>query len=300
MREQTMSTVLIIGATGTVGGLVLEEALRRGLDVRALVRDKTRAHGLPDTVELIQGDLADRDSVRTALRGTRTALYVSPHEANEIELARIFGEEAERAGTRLVFGGFHIDDPDERVAATHAIPAYAGKLRLAGALADSDTRPVMVNITNFAQNDEVFREDIQGGTFPTPLHPDGVNRVDLRDAAEVITTALADPDFPAGSYKVVGPESLNGEQSARIWSEELGHPVRYTGDDPNWREALAARLSGQKLEDWIHSFELLGSTPLATDPAEVEAAARLLGHPPRSFRDYVRDAVIRWRHEAVR
>lgn len=290
-----MSKVLIIGATGTVGGLVLEEALRRGLDVRALVRDKARASGLSDAVELVQGDLGDRDSVRAALQGTRAALYVSPHEADEVELARIFGEEAERAGTRLVFGGFHIDDPDERAAATQAIPAYAGKLRLAGALADSGTRPVMVSITNFAQNDEVFREDILGGTFPTPLHPDGVNRVDVRDAAEVITTALADPDFPAGFYKVVGPESLNGEQSARIWAEELGRPVRYTGDDPNWREALAARLSGQKLADWIHSFELLGGAPYPTDPAEVEATTRLLGHPPRPFRDYVRDTVARWR-----
>jgi uncharacterized protein YbjT (DUF2867 family) len=290
-----MSTVLIIGATGTIGGLVLDEALRRGLEVRALVRDKSRASALSNAVELVQGDLGDRDSVRTALRGTQSALYVSPHEPNEVELARIFGEEAERAGTRLVFGGFHIDDPEARAAATRAIPAYAGKLRLAGALSESDTRPAMVNITNFNQNDEVFREDILSGTFPTPLHADGVNRVDVRDAAEVITTALADPAFPAGSYKVVGPESLNGEQSARIWAEELGHPVRYTGDDPNWRQALAVRLSGQKLDDWIHSFELLGGMPLPTDPAEVEATTKLLGHAPRSFRDYVRDTVARWR-----
>jgi uncharacterized protein YbjT (DUF2867 family) len=289
-----MSTVLIIGATGTVGGLVLDEALRRGLDVRALVRDRTRAGGLSDAVELVEGDLADRDSVRAALRGTRAAFYVSPHEANEVELARIFAAEAESAGARLVFGGFHIPDPDERVAATRAIPAYTGKLRLAGALADSDTRPVMVSITNFAQNDEVFREDIQGGTFPTPLHPDGVNRVDVRDAAEVITTALADPDFPAGFHKVVGPESLSGEQSARIWAEELGRPVRYTGDDPNWRDALAARLSGQKLEDWIHSFELLGAAPIPTDPTELEATATLLGRAPRSFRDYVQDTTASW------
>ncbi|HEX6359087.1 SDR family oxidoreductase [Actinophytocola sp.] len=289
-----MSTVLIIGTTGTVGGLVLEEALRRDLDVRALVRDKKRASGLSDAVELVEGDLGDRDAVRAALAGTRAALYVSPHEANEVELARIFGEEAERSGTRLVFGGFHIPDPAERAAAARAIPAYEAKLRLAASLADSSTRPVMVNLPNFAQNDEIFREDILGGTFPTPLHPDGVNRVDLRDAAEVITTALADPDFPAGSYKVVGPESLSGEQSARIWAEELGRPVRYTGDDPNWREALAARLSGRKLEDWIRSFELLGSMPLPTDPADVEATTELLGHAPRSFRDYVHHTATHW------
>jgi uncharacterized protein YbjT (DUF2867 family) len=109
--------------------------------------------------------------------------------------------------------------------------------------------------------DEVFREDILNGIYPTPLHADGVNRVDLRDAAEVLATALIDEGFAAGTYSVVGPESINGEEIARVWSEELGHPVRYTGDQDTWRDSFRARLSGQKLDDWIKSFELLGSMP---------------------------------------
>jgi len=289
-----MSKVLIAGATGTVGGLVVEEALRKGADVRVLVRDKSRAAGLAGRVEIVQGDLGDPEAVRTALQGTEAAFYVSPHEADEVVLASTFRKEAERAQARVVFAGFHIDDPDEREAAIRSLPAYESKLRLAGDLADSDVRAVMVNLTNYAQNDEIFREDILSGTFPTPLHPDGVNRVDLRDAAELVASALTDMEFPSGSYTVVGPESLNGEQSAQIWAEELGTPVRYTGDDPGWRTAFAARLSGRKLEDWIRSFEFLGSIPSPTDPRDVEAVTAVLGHAPRSFRTYVRDTVASW------
>ncbi|WP_439655963.1 SDR family oxidoreductase [Lentzea sp. HUAS TT2] len=287
-----MTKTLIIGATGTVGGLVLDEAVRRGVDVRALVRNKERAN-LPDTVELVQGDLADREAVRTALRGVDSAFYVSPHETNEVEIATVFGEEAQRAGARLVFGGFHIEDDDAREAAGSAIPAYIPKLKLAAFLASTDTRPAMFSLTNFDQNDEIFRADIEAGVFPTPLHSDGVNRIDLRDAAEVLTTALTDKDFAAGSYQLLGPESLNGEQSARIWAEALGREVVYTGDDPEWRKAFERRLSGQKLVDWIRSFELLGSAPIATDPAEVEIMTKLLGHAPRTLADYVRDSVNR-------
>ncbi len=285
-----MTKTLIIGATGTVGGLVLEEAVRRGADVRALVRNKERAN-LPDTVELVQGDLADRDAVSAALKGVDSAFYVSPHEVNEVEIATIFGQEAERAGARLVFGGFHIEDDDAREAAGRAIPAYQPKLRLAAFLASTDTRPAMFSITNFAQNDEVFRADIEAGVFPTPLHPGGVNRIDLRDAAEVLTTALVDAGFAPGSYQLVGPESLNGEQSAAIWAEELGREVRYTGDDPQWRKAFEKRLHGRKLEDWIRSFELLSAAAIPTDPADVETMTRLLGHAPRTLREYVRDSV---------
>ncbi|SEQ51488.1 SDR family oxidoreductase [Lentzea albida] len=287
-----MTKTLIIGATGTVGGLVLDEAVRRGVDVRALVRNKERAN-LPDTVELVEGDLADREAVKIALRGVDSAFYVSPHETNEIDIATVFGEEAQRAGARLAFGGFHIEDDDAREAAGRAIPAYVGKLRLAAFLASTDTRPAMFSLTNFDQNDEVFRADIEVGVFPTPLHPGGVNRIDLRDAAEVITNALTDVSFAPGSYQLLGPESLNGEQSARIWAEELGREVRYTGDDPQWREAFAKRLSGQKLVDWIRSFELLGSAAIPTDPAEVDTMTKLLGHAPRTLRDYVRDSVNR-------
>ncbi|GAA2692871.1 MULTISPECIES: NmrA family NAD(P)-binding protein [Actinosynnema] len=285
-----MTKTLIIGATGTVGGLVLREAVRRGADARALVRDKARAN-LPAQVELMQGDLADREAVRAALRGVDSAFYVSPHETNEVEIATLFGEEAQRAGVRLVFGGFHIEDDATREAAGDSIPAYVPKLELAAFLARTDTRPAMFSLTNFDQNDEVFRADIEAGAFPTPLHPDGVNRIDLRDAAEVITTALTTPDFPAGSYQLLGPESLNGEQSAQIWSEALGREVVYTGDDPQWRKSFERRLSGRKLADWIRSFELLGASPIPTDPAEVETMTKLLGRPPRTLRDYARDSV---------
>ncbi|MEU7478345.1 NmrA family NAD(P)-binding protein [Lentzea sp. NPDC042327] len=287
-----MAKTLIIGATGTVGGLVLEEAVRRNVDVRALVRNKERAN-LPGTVEVVQGDLADRESVAAALKGVDSAFYVSPHETNEVEIATIFGEEAQRAGARLAFGGFHVEDDEARAAASRAIPAYGPKLALAAFLASTDTQPAMFSLTNFDQNDEVFRADIEAGVFPTPLHPGGVNRIDLRDAAEVMTNALTDPGFEAGAYQLLGPESLNGEQSARIWAEALGREVVYTGADPEWRKAFERRLSGQKLVDWIRSFELLSAAPIGTDPAEVEIMTKLLGRAPRTLRDYVRDSVNR-------
>ncbi|MGZ3144782.1 NmrA family NAD(P)-binding protein [Lentzea chajnantorensis] len=256
------------------------------------LREPERAN-LPDTVEVVQGDLADREAVAAVLKGVDSAFYVSPHEANEIEIATIFGEEAQRAGARLAFGGFHVEDPEARAGAAQAMPDYTGKLRLAAFLAGTDTRPAMFSLTNFDQNDEVFRADIEAGVHPTPLHARGVNRIDLRDAAEVITRALVDPGFAAGSYQLLGPESLNGEQSAQIWAEALGREVVYTGNDPEWRKAFGRRLSGPKLIGWIHSFELLSAGPILTDLAQVATMTELLGHAPRSLRDYVRDSVNR-------
>ena len=50
-----MLTVLVIGSTGQVGRVVVEEALSRGFNVRAQSRDAARAQrSLPDGVEVVE------------------------------------------------------------------------------------------------------------------------------------------------------------------------------------------------------------------------------------------------------
>jgi dihydroflavonol-4-reductase len=63
-------TTLITGATGFIGGHLVEELVKRGEAVRALVRktsdtSKLKALG----VELAYGDITDKDSVSVALQG---------------------------------------------------------------------------------------------------------------------------------------------------------------------------------------------------------------------------------------
>ncbi|OSC70402.1 hydroxylase, partial [Streptomyces sp. BF-3] len=51
-------TILVTGATGTVGRRVVEQLLERGEQVRALTRDPERAE-FPAGVEVVGGDLTD-------------------------------------------------------------------------------------------------------------------------------------------------------------------------------------------------------------------------------------------------
>ena len=52
-----ISTVLVVGATGSIGLPVVEEALREGYAVRAFVRDLDRARELPPEANRVVGDL---------------------------------------------------------------------------------------------------------------------------------------------------------------------------------------------------------------------------------------------------
>jgi uncharacterized protein YbjT (DUF2867 family) len=69
-----MTTILAIGATGTVGRHLVPQLARRGLSVRALVRNP--AAELPAGVDRVVGDLADPASYTPALDGV-AAVYLA-------------------------------------------------------------------------------------------------------------------------------------------------------------------------------------------------------------------------------
>jgi uncharacterized protein YbjT (DUF2867 family) len=67
-------TVLVVGATGSIGRLVVEEAARQGHAVRALVRDSRKAHLVPD-VEMVVGDLTRSDTLPPAVDGVDAIVF---------------------------------------------------------------------------------------------------------------------------------------------------------------------------------------------------------------------------------
>jgi uncharacterized protein YbjT (DUF2867 family) len=70
------STVLIVGATGSIGRYAVAEALQQGYAVRALVRDQTRAARLlPEGVDLVIGDLTRPETLVPAVDGVDAIVF---------------------------------------------------------------------------------------------------------------------------------------------------------------------------------------------------------------------------------
>jgi len=91
------ATVLVVGATGVQGGSVARHLLARGFSVRALARDpgSAPAQALARAgAEVVQGNLADRPSLRRALAGCWGAFGLVPASAD--------GRGAESHGPNLI------------------------------------------------------------------------------------------------------------------------------------------------------------------------------------------------------
>jgi uncharacterized protein YbjT (DUF2867 family) len=61
--------VLVTGATGNVGSLLVPELIKRGADVRIFTRNQPNQDAFPKEVEVAVGDLLDPESVTRAMEG---------------------------------------------------------------------------------------------------------------------------------------------------------------------------------------------------------------------------------------
>src|SRR5271166_1412976 len=68
-------TILAVGATGSIGSLVVEEAIRQGRAVRALVRSASKARQLSRKAETVIGDLARPETLSAAVTGVDAIVF---------------------------------------------------------------------------------------------------------------------------------------------------------------------------------------------------------------------------------
>jgi uncharacterized protein YbjT (DUF2867 family) len=285
-------TILVTGATGNVGRHVVEQLVKRGADVRALVRDPSKAN-FPASVTVAQGDLLDVDSLRAAFSGVSTLFLLNAVTADEYTQALIALNIARESGIeRIVY--LSVIHSDIYV----NVPHFAGKHGVERMIEDMGLHATILRPAYFINNDLSIKDVVTGyGIYPMPIGSKGLAMVDTRDVGEIAAIELlrreqaAEP-LPLNRINLVGPDTLTGADVAAIWTDVLGRPIAYPGEDmagfeqnlrqymPSWM-AFDMRLMGER-------FVTDGMVPEAGD---VERLATLLGRPLHSYRGFVEEVV---------
>lgn len=288
-------SILVTGSTGTIGAQVLNGLQGSGLDVRALTRSPETAR-LPAGVTPVRGDLGDVDQVRAALEGVSTLFLLVPNVADELTQAMLALTAAREAGVKgivylSVFKGEAYAD----------VPHFAGKYTVERMIEALDLPATILRPAYFIQNDIRLKDPLlKFGVYGMPIGAKGVSMVDIRDIGEAAANALVRRErsaTPLGreTYTLAGPDALTGEGLAAIWSEALARPVRYGGDDlASMEQRLKAALPAWHALDlrlMVGRYQSDGAVATADDIARLTA---LLGHAPRTYRDFARDAAALW------
>lgn len=280
-------TILVTGATGRIGRQVVQQLVNRDADVRVLVRDPSKAD-FPANVQVVQGDLLDIDAIRAAFTGVSTLFLLNAVAADEFTQALTALNVARESGIeRVVY--LSVIHADRFVNVPH-FAVKSGAERLIEALGFSAT---ILRPAYFIDNELTITDVILNyGVYPMPIGGKGLAMVDSRDIAEVAAIELIRRDrapgkLPVETINLVGPDTLTGTDVAAIWSDVLGCPVAYGGDDPaGFEQNLATVMPRWMAYEMRLMAERFVSDGMIPEAGDVERLTKILGRPLHAYRDF--------------
>jgi uncharacterized protein YbjT (DUF2867 family) len=280
-------TILVTGATGRVGQHVVDQLVQRGAKVRVLTRDPSKAR-FADGVEVVQGDLLDIEALRGAFAGVSSLFLLNAVTGDEFTQAIITLNIARESGVdRVVY--LSVFNADRAV----NVPHFAVKSGAERMLEQMGFNATILRPTYFIDNEWMVKDVILNhGVYPMPIGSKGVAMVDARDIAEVAAIELLRRDqAPAGlaieTINLVGPDTLTGLHVAAIWSDVLGRPIVYGGDDPSgFEQNLATFMPKWTAYEMRLMAERYVSDGMIPEPGDVERLTRILGRPLYSYRAF--------------
>ncbi|MET9076092.1 NmrA/HSCARG family protein [Streptomyces sp. NPDC004232] len=222
--------VLVLGATGGQGSAVVSAMLARGAAVRGMVRNLQSASArrlAARGVEVVGGDLADRDSLASAMRGVAGVFAMTtPFESGpDAEIAQgraILAAAHEARVPHLVFSSVAGADQDT------GVPHFETKAAIERELAAGEVPYTILGPTYFFDNALGDVDRIHQGVLDLPLPPDRpLQQLARPDLGEFTAAVFAAPGtFTGRRIELAGDAPTPGDMAATL-STALGRTVRH-------------------------------------------------------------------------
>jgi uncharacterized protein YbjT (DUF2867 family) len=283
MTSAPVPPVLVTGATGRVGRIVVDRLLDAGVPVRALTRQSGPAAGLPASVEVVTGDLTVPESLDPALRDVSAVFLV--WTATPATVPAVV-ERLAASTRRVVFLSSPHQTPHPFFRQPNPMATLHAEIERR--IAAAGLEPTIIRPGIFATNALLWwapaiRAD---GVIRWPFGAAETAPVDERDVAAVAARTLSQDGHAGGDYVLTGPESLSQAEQVRIIGDVLGRELSF-------EELSADEFRAETAGTWPRPVaDMLLEAWAATtgQPAFVTATIPdILGSPARTFRQSVAD-----------
>jgi uncharacterized protein YbjT (DUF2867 family) len=278
----TTATVLVTGATGTIGSGLIPELQAADVSVRALVRDAAKATALrAQGVQTVLGDLDRPETLDAAVAGVDKVLLVTWNGPTAPRQARNIIQATQRAGRPHIVRIAAHGPQGSRIVRDHLV--IEDELKASG-LPWTILRP-----TFFMQNLMMAAQSVASeGMIYLPFKTGRVGMVDVRDIVDVAARVLTTDGHEGHTYILTGPQAVSLSEVAGAFSAALGTPVTYVDIPP---EAAKQFMLGMGMPEWIADgyrelFDGFANNFASRVSPDV---SRVTGNPGRGIAQFARD-----------
>ncbi len=272
--------ILVTGANGRVGRLVVRELAKLGEKPRVMVRDtQTATERFGDTAEVVAGDLTDPASIAAAMDGATSVFLCSPVDPDQVTTHGNVVKAATAAGAHVVkmsglatFPGSYVDSGRWHAETESQIEASG--------LTYTFLHPYFF-MQNLAFQIGAARDKgiIASGVTEAPI-----TMVDVRDIAAVTARVLADPGVAINErLPLTTSTPVTFQDIATILTDLLERPVTFKAQSS---DEIAENLRKGNMPEWhiniIVNFNRAFNEGLASEPHP--AVKEILGREPIDVR----------------
>lgn len=276
-----MSTVLVVGARGTVGSLLVKALVAKG---HRVVSATSQQPAGPSEVRL---NLVTGEGIEQAFEGVDDAfLMAPPGYTNQHELLNPLIDMARTRGLRKVvlMSAMGVDADD-------SIPLRQVELHLGR----SGLRYNVIRPNWFMQNFNSYWIDgiLKKGVVALPVGDARTSFIDARDIAACAARLLLSDQFDHQAFVLTGAQALTHAEAAEILSSVTDKQIRFRDIEP---EENLDQLTGAGLPRPYAEFlnAILGMLKLGYAAPVSDGVERLLGRAPISFVQYAQDYRQAW------
>lgn len=274
--------VLVTGATGNTGSMLVPALLEEGVDVRAFVRDASKAESLKEKgSEIVVGDLDRPETIPPAVEGVDRIYLLTWNGPTQAQHVENVVNAAKQAGTPYIVRHSMWGSERSRIIQQGEEAEQTVK--------DSGLPWTMLKPTFFMQNMMMAAQTIASdGVIYWDLGDGKLSMIDVRDVADSAAAVLTGTGHEGQSYILTGPEAISMHDVADTFSEVLDKDVNYVDVPP---EAALESMVEMGLPEWIARGygELMAGFKEGFADRTTDNVEKLTGHRPGSFEQFARD-----------
>jgi len=276
-----MATLLVVGASGTVGSELAKQLAAAGHTVR---KATSRTPSAPDQVPL---NLLTGEGRDTAFAGVDRAFFLAPpgHTRQDQLLNPLVDAARAQGVQKVVLMSAMGANADE------AAPLRVAERHLeASGLAFNVIRPNW-----FMQNFNTFwlHGILTQGQILLPVGDAKGSFIDARDIAAVAAELLVSDRFNGQDFDLTGAEALDHHQVAALLTQATGKAIGYTDIPPEaMREGLLA--AGLPADYAEFLLTILGYFKAGYAERITDAVQAITGRAPRTLAQYAADYKAAW------